>query len=271
MPFAMIGFTLAYKTIQNNHINNPIWTVLLLVILSMIFARSAAMAFNRYIDQQYDKLNVRTSVREIPAGIISSKNALLFVIINSVLFIATTYFINTICFLLSPVALFIILFYSYTKRFTPLCHLVLGLGLSLAPIGAYLALLGHFALLPILFSCIVFTWVSAFDILYALQDEAFDREHQLKSIPVLLGRKNALLFSRILHTITAIIVLSIALFYLQNILYYIAATLFIGLLIFQHTLVKVNDISKVNLAFGTTNGVASILYATFVILSILLF
>lgn len=285
MPFALIGFVLGYHDkFLHPHAPLPlaweyelplgfrgnIWTILVLVILCMIFARSAAMAFNRYIDVHYDKLNPRTAVREIPAGIIAPRQALLFVVFNCLLFIACTFFINKLCFYLAPIALFVILFYSYTKRFTPLCHLVLGVGLSLAPIGAYLAVTGQFNSLPILFSATVFTWVSAFDILYSLQDEDFDRRNGLKSIPVLLGRKNALLVSRILHTITAILVIAIGYSGLSSTLFWIGAFAFIGLLGYQHTLVKVQDISKVNLAFGTTNGVASVLYAVFVILSILI-
>ena len=236
----------------------------------MVFARSAAMAFNRYIDERFDKLNPRTAIREIPAGVISKQNAFLFVVLNCVLFVTTTFFINTICFYLSPIALFVVLFYSYTKRFTPLCHLVLGVGLSLAPIGAYLAVTGEFHITPLLFSFSVLTWVSGFDILYALQDEAFDKEHQLKSIPVLLGRKNAMLVSNLLHVMTALLVIYIGYHSLHSTLYLIGASIFVGLLIYQHTLVKVDDISKVNMAFGTTNGIASVLFALFVIASILL-
>ncbi|HSR40465.1 MAG TPA: UbiA-like polyprenyltransferase, partial [Phnomibacter sp.] len=151
------------------------WYLFVLVLLCMITARSAAMAFNRYLDRHFDAQNPRTAIREIPAGIIGPNSALRFVILNAFIFITATYFINTICFFLSPVALFVILFYSYTKRFTALCHLVLGLGLRLAPIGAYLAVTGEFAVLPILFSFTVLFWVSGFDIIFALQDEAFDR------------------------------------------------------------------------------------------------
>ena len=216
-----------------------------------------------------DKKNQRTANREVPAGIVSKKNALAFVIINCFLFVATTFFINQICFFLSPVALFVILFYSYTKRFTALCHLVLGLGLSLAPIGAYLAVTGHFHILPLLFSAMVFTWVSGFDILYALQDEDFDSEYNLHSIPVLLGRKNALRSSRFLHLITACLIIVAGFEGLFSSFYWIGAAIFIGLLIYQHTLVKVNDISKINLAFGTTNGIASVLFALCVIAEVI--
>jgi 4-hydroxybenzoate polyprenyltransferase len=262
LPFALIGFALALKT------NEPFQLKLfLLVLLCMVFARSAAMAFNRYIDRDFDILNPRTAIREIPSGIINAKNALTFVIINCLLFILSTYFINSICFYLSPVALFVVLFYSYTKRFTPLCHLVLGVGLALAPIGAYLAVTGVFNWLPLLFSFTVLFWVSGFDIIYALQDEDFDRENKLKSIPVLLGTKNALLFSRLLHLCSILCIVSAGYFGHLNILYWIGVAGFTGLIVFQHALVTPTDLSKINLAFFTTNGVASVLFATCTIIS----
>src|SRR5206468_12256705 len=151
----------------------------ILVVLCMVFARSAAMAFNRYLDRNFDAKNPRTAIREIPSGIISANSALVFTVISSFLFIITCYFINAICFFLSPVALAVVLGYSYTKRFTPLCHLILGLGLSLAPIGAFLAVTGEFHWLPILFSIAVVCWVSGFDIIYALQDVDFDQSQKL--------------------------------------------------------------------------------------------
>ena len=265
MPFAFVGFFLG---IHNTELSTFNFQLFLLVLLCMVFARSAAMAFNRYIDEKFDKLNPRTAVREIPAGIITKQNALFFVIINCILFIATTFFINKICFYLSPVALFVVLFYSYTKRFTALCHLVLGVGLALAPIGAFLAVRGVFELLPILFSIVVLTWVSGFDILYALQDEDFDREHKLNSIPALVGRKNAMMVSNFLHIISAVTVISIGFYGDFNFIYWIGAILFIGLLTYQHILVKPNDISKINLAFMTTNGIASVVFAIFVIVSL---
>ena len=273
MPFAVIGFFLGTSSptllLQEKGVNSQIH-LFIMVILCMIFARSAAMAFNRWADNKYDKENVRTKIREIPSGIISAGNALAFVIINCVLFIATTFFINSICFYLSPVALIIILGYSYTKRFTPLCHLILGLGLSLAPIGAFLAVTGEFKLLPLLYSFVVLFWVSGFDIIYALQDEEFDRSQNLKSIPVLLGKKNALLFSRILHIISASIVLYAGYMAGFHLWYWIGSGLFISLLIYQHTLVKPNDLSKVTLAFATTNGIASVVFASFFLMEMFL-
>ena len=140
-----------------------------------------------------------------PNGTITAKNALIFVIINSLLFIGVTYFINSVCFTLSPIALIIILGYSFTKRFTSFCHIVLGLGLSLAPIGAYLAVSSEFAIIPILFSFAVLFWVSSFDIIYSMQDEKFDKEQKLHSIPVLLGKKNALNLVKVLHFVAILI------------------------------------------------------------------
>ena len=264
MPFALIGFFLATKS------NEFEWILLLHVVLCMIFARSAAMAFNRYIDRHIDAANSRTAqIREIPNGSVKANSALIFVIINCLLFIGTTYLINPLCLALSPVALLVILGYSYTKRFTALCHLVLGLGLALAPIGAYLAVSGKFDVVPLLFSAAVLFWVSGFDIIYSLQDEKFDKEQKLHSIPVLIGTKNAVNLSKILHFLT-FSTLSIAGSFGDFSFYYlIGFGIFTTLLIYQHLLVKHNDLSKINLAFFTTNGIASIIFGAFVIFEIL--
>jgi 4-hydroxybenzoate polyprenyltransferase len=263
LPFACIGFTLALQGGFNFSLK-----LFLLVILCMATARNAAMAFNRYIDRKFDALNPRTAIREIPAGIINPKNALFFIIVNCLLFVIATYFINTICFFLSPVALFVVLFYSYTKRFTPLCHLVLGAGLALAPIGAYLAVTGVFAWLPLFFSFTVFTWVSGFDIIYALQDEDFDRVNHLNSIPVLLGTKGAMVFSKMLHLFSIGFVFLAGYTGHFNFLFWIGASVFTGLIIYQHTLVKAHDLSRINIAFMTTNGIASVVFALFTIISL---
>jgi len=259
LPFAIIGFCLAI------HSGNAVFNLqkLLLVILCMVFARSAAMAFNRFIDKNFDAKNARTAIREIPAGKISSNAALIFVVVCSIAFMLCSFFINPLCFYLSPVALLVILGYSFTKRFTPLCHLILGVGLALAPVGAYIALTEQFALLPVLVGFLVLFWVSGFDIIYALQDEEFDRDNSLKSIPVYFGKKNALRLSEVLHLFTASIIIFVYLNWHFNWLFLIGMILFIGLLIYQHTLVKPNDLSKVNLAFGTTNGIASVVFCVF--------
>lgn len=266
MPFAFIGFFLAVTT--TDHEFN--WIKLFLMVLCMIFARNAAMAFNRYLDREIDAANPRTVVRDIPSGRISSGEALAFTIINSLLFVAATLLINRLCFYLSPVALAVVLGYSYTKRFTPLCHLILGLGLALAPIGAYLVVTGEFAMLPIYFSLAVLCWVSGFDIIYALQDEEFDRENNLNSIPAWLGRRKALNVSSVLHFL-AIVFISMPYFLSDLSWFYLAGILFfILLLVYQHQLVKPDDLSKVDRAFFTTNGIASVVFAVFFLLDVYL-
>lgn len=264
MPFALIGFFLAI----GSNIEDINLKLLGLIILCMVFARNAAMAFNRFADKEIDLKNPRTSIREIPAGIIKPRSALLFTIINALLFMATTWFINPLTFKLSPVALFVVMGYSLTKKFTALCHFILGIGLSLAPIGAYISVTGKFELLPLIYSMVVFTWVSGFDIIYALQDQKFDRHENLKSIPVLIGKSKALTLSTILHFFTALLVILAGINGGQGSYYWIGALIFISLLFYQHLLVKPDDLSKVNLAFFTTNGIASVLFALFTILDL---
>lgn len=262
MPFAFIGFFLAISTTEQEFN----WIKLLLMVLCMVFARNAAMAYNRYLDKDIDAQNPRTAIRDIPSGKIKPNEALIFTIINSILFIISAFLINKLCFYLSPVALAVVLGYSYTKRFTPLCHIVLGLGLALAPIGAYLVVAGEFALLPIYFSLAILFWVSGFDIIYALQDEEFDRENKLNSIPAWLGKKRALNVSSILHVFAVVFV---AIPYVISDLswFYLAGVLFFALLlIYQHRLVKPNDLSKVDRAFFTTNGIASVVFASLFLL-----
>ena len=266
MPFALIGFVLGlrYHFIHQTTVDQ-VGLKFILVLVCMVTARSTAMAFNRYLDRHFDKLNPRTAIREIPAGIIKAEKALVFIGINMAIFITATFFINSICFYLSPVALFVILFYSYTKRFTYLCHLVLGIGLSLAPIGAYLAVTGSFDVLPLLFSFAVIFWVSGFDIIYALQDIDFDQSQSLYSIPSQWGLKQSLSISRVLHVLSASFVIAAYFVGGFHFLYLFGLLIFIGMLIYQQSIVKPYDLSKVNLAFMTVNGIASIVFSVFVI------
>jgi 4-hydroxybenzoate polyprenyltransferase len=272
LPFALIGFFLNFHlgTIPTNVDSMWILQKFALVIVCMVTARNSAMGFNRYLDRKIDADNPRTIIREIPSGQITAQNALVFVIFNSLIFITSTYFINTLCFYLSPVALLVILGYSFTKRFTALCHIVLGIGLGLAPVGAFLTISGKFELLPVIFGIAVACWTGGFDIIYALQDEKFDREHQLHSIPAALGTVKALLVSRSLHFCT-IILLGLA-YWEGNFSYLFLGgyLIFIGLILYQHSLVKPNDLSKVDLAFFTTNGIASVTFSIFVIADIFL-
>ena len=275
LPFAMIGFFLGVYHQELFSTTIPFSYSLLavkfiLVLICMITARSAAMGFNRYLDRHFDAQNPRTAIREIPKGIIAPNSALRFVIICCLLFMLACWFINPLCFFLSPIALFVILFYSYTKRFTAFCHLVLGVGLSLAPIGAFLAVTGHFALLPLLFSGAVICWVSGFDIIYALQDVEFDKSQQLYSIPASFGKKNALFISTFLHLISALFVMAAGLHGGFGLGYWFGMLLFDGMLIYQHAIVKPHDLSRVNLAFMTANGIASVMFALFVIADIII-
>ena len=265
MPFAFLGFFLA---IRLNNLDFD-YLKLIYIALAMVFARNAAMGFNRYLDRDIDKINERTKDREVASGVISERNAVLFVVINSILFMGISWLINNLAFYLSPVALAVVLGYSYTKRYTALCHLVLGLGLALAPIGAYISVTGAFNnVIPIIFSFVVLFWTAGFDIIYALQDEEFDKEHNLHSIPSMMGKVKALKLSEAFHIVSAILIFTAGYLLNTGFWYWIAAGIFTGLLYNQHRMVKPDDLSKVNLAFFTTNGIASLLFAFFSIISL---
>ncbi len=266
MPFALAGYFIGAT--QPGY--GFSLKTFLLVLACMVFARSAAMGFNRWADVRFDSLNPRTAVREIPAGKITPRQAMIFVIASSLLFIASAGLLNRLTLILSPVALLVILGYSYTKRFTPLCHLVLGLGLSLAPIGAYIAVTGSFALLPLIYSVIVLTWVSGFDIIYSLQDDEFDRETGLYSIPAVMSRGKALGISAALHLITVVMVAVAGISGSAGYIYWTGAAVFIVMLVYQHLIVRPDDLSRVNMAFGTTNGIAGVIFGLAVVLDLLL-
>lgn len=264
LPFAVIGFLLA---VDSEFYEFSLKTFIL-VILCMVFARSAAMGFNRYADRHIDVLNPRTKEREIPSGKVSPQAALIFIIANCLAFIVCTYYINPICFYLSPIALGLILGYSITKRYTAFCHLVLGLALSLAPVGAWLAVRGRFEMLPIAYGGVVLFWVAGFDMIYALQDQDFDKKNNLHSIPALIGDKATLRLARIFHFISGGILVAIMALSSVGVLHVIGTLAFCALLYYQHTLVKPGDLSKVNRAFFTTNGIASVIFSCFVIADI---
>lgn len=266
MPFALIGFVYGFVSTDT-----PFeWRLLGLVLLCMVFARNTAMGFNRWADRDIDAENPRTAEREIPAGKISPRSALAFVIFNSLCFVITTAFINKLTLILSPVALLVIMGYSYTKRFTAWTHLVLGLSLAIAPVGAYIAVTGQFALVPIVLSVIVLTWVSGFDILYALQDADFDSSHKLHSIPSDFSQKTAVGISVTLHIITTLGVVAMGLLYDTGFLYWIGGVLFVGLLIVQQIIFTPEKIENIAARFGVMNGVSSLTFATFVIVDLLL-
>jgi 4-hydroxybenzoate polyprenyltransferase len=264
LPFALVGLTLGFA--QTNHFDPRI---LVFVLLCMVTARTAAMAFNRWLDRDIDAANPRTAIREIPAGKISPNQALGLTVLSSLSFVFSAWFINPLCFYLSPVALLVVLGYSYTKRFTALCHLVLGVGLGLAPVGAYIAVTEQFSLAPVLLGFAVLAWVSGFDIIYALQDEEFDRRMGLKSIPAMLGTRQALWVSRSLHIVSVLLVAAFGYLIDGGLLFWVGFLVYTTLLLRQHGIVKNGDLSRVNLAFFTLNGIASVVFGSFAIAGII--
>ncbi len=269
MPFGLLGFTLGAVK-EGASLS---WTLLGLVILCMVFARNTAMAFNRLVDSDVDKLNPRTAMRELPAGVLDNKSVILFIGVNALLFVLSTWFINEMCFYFSFAALAVIMGYSYTKRFTALCHFVLGVALALAPIGAYLAVQARFDFAPVLYGLSVLFWVAGFDIIYSLQDEEFDRNVRLYSIPAIFGRKKALKISRGLHIICALLLLSATAIVTKQypsagMLSWLSVVIFISFLIYQQRLVSPDDLSKVNRAFFTANGIASVLFGSLMIIDL---
>ncbi|MDI9337446.1 MAG: UbiA-like polyprenyltransferase [Alphaproteobacteria bacterium] len=274
LPFALIGFTLGWKfeQFESNNISTKALAIKLgLMLICMVTARSAAMAFNRYIDSKFDKLNDRTKNREIPSGIIKPKQALYFIFFNVVVFIITTYFINAICFYLSFVAIILILFYSFTKRFTWLCHIILGLSLSLAPIGAFLVLTGQFNLTPIFIGFAVLCWVGGFDIIYSFQDQTFDQTKKLYSIPAVFGIKNAYLIAVLLHLLCVFCLIITYLSFNFHNLYLWGLVFFVAVLLYQHRNINLNNFENINIKFMTLNGWASIGFGIFVIMDLIVF
>jgi len=261
MPFALYGFFLGEK-----HSSTGFELLLLiLIILCMVFARNAAMAFNRYADKNIDSLNPRTAKREIPAGVISSRSALIFIIINCILFIVAAGFINRLTLWLSPLALLVILGYSLTKRFTSYSHLFLGLALGLAPVGAYISITGAFSFFPILIGLQVLTWVGGFDIIYSLQDAAFDRDNSLHSIPSRFGAKGAAVISGLLHISSVVVAVSFGLLAESGILYFTGTAIFAILLLVEHIIARPGDSKSINMAFATINSYAGLSFVAFAI------
>ncbi|RME18860.1 MAG: 4-hydroxybenzoate octaprenyltransferase [Bacteroidetes bacterium] len=266
MPFALLGTFIAYQhSPQAFSLKKLIW-----IILCMIFARTSAMSFNRYLDRDIDKLNPRTQNREIPSNKIKPIEALTLSIVSAVLFSFFAYLLNPLCFYLSPLALLVILGYSYTKRFTWLCHLILGVGLALAPIGAYLAITGQFHLSVILIGLSVMFWVSGFDIIYALQDESFDKTYHLYSIPSIFGKERAIYTARFLHLTSSLILLFVFYHFHFGWLFFTGWLIFTAFLLYEHYLVTPKDTSKIPFAFGVLNGWAGLIFGLFGILDMLI-
>ena len=267
MPFALMAFAYALWSTEAEFS----WWLLLQVVLCMVFARNVAMGFNRWADRKIDAENPRTADREIPAGVISPRNAMIFVVVNALLFIATACSINSLTAILSPVALAVVMFYSYCKRFTSLAHLVLGLSLGIAPAGAYIAVTGTLSLAPCLLSLLVLTWCGGFDIIYALQDAEFDRKRGLHSIPSKFSVATSLYISIALHCISIIALFAFANYLPQSWLLWCGIVVFSAILVAEHILVTPKKQRSIGIAFGTLNGLASLTLAAFVIANILIF
>ena len=267
MPFALMAFAYALWSTDAEFS----WWLLVQVVLCMVFARNVAMGFNRWADRDIDKENPRTAEREIPAGVISPRKAMIFVVVNAILFIATACTINTLTAILSPVALAVIMFYSYCKRFTALAHIVLGLSLAIAPAGAYIAVTGTLSWAVCLLSLLVLTWCGGFDIIYALQDAEFDRERGLHSIPSTFSVATSLYISIALHCASVAALVAFALFLPQSWVLWCGVALFTAILVAEHILVTPKKQRSIGIAFGTLNGLASLTLAAFVIANILIF
>ena len=228
------------------------------ILVAMVGARSCAMAFNRLADAKIDKANSRTSIRAIPAGLITKGAVWGFTLVSAALLVFAAYNLNPLAFALSPIALVVIMGYSYTKRFTSLSHLWLGTSLSIAPIGAWIAIKGQFDWTPILLGLAVLLWTAGFDIIYACQDFDFDRNHRLHSIPAKFGIRPALWISSVLHVVMVAVLIGVTLLTDLGVIYLVGVGVVIIILVYEHAIVKPNDLSRVNLAFFTLNGVVSL-------------
>ena len=262
LPFALVGATLAsYR--------QPVtWQALGWIVVAFTAVRFAAMGFNRIADRDLDARNPRTAARELPRGALTLGQATIAVVLASAVFVFAAWRLNPVCGWLSPVALGWVLFYSYTKRFTSWSHLVLGVSLSIAPVGGYLAIAGQWSQpvwMLLVLAAAVATWVAGFDILYALQDQAFDREHGVSSIPVAFGAAGAVRFSQVLHVVTVLSLGAVGVATGAGWIYGAGVVVAAVLLLYEHSLVKPNDLKRLDAAFFTMNGVISIAFFVFVL------
>jgi len=259
LPFAFIGAIMAAEGIPS--IRKVVW-----ITVAMVGARSGAMGLNRIIDRKIDQANPRTKNRELPRGIIQVSEAILFTAVAFAMFILAAYMLNPLCLKLSPIALAVLFIYSYTKRFTWVTHFVLGLALSAAPLGAWIAVRGNFDLEILPIAIAVVFWLAGFDTLYALQDIEFDKSHGLYSIPKRFGIKRALLLARIFHLITYLLLLFSGILFKLGIFYWVGMMVVAGLFIYEHSLIKEDDLRRLDVAFFNMNGYISITVFIFTVL-----
>jgi len=263
LPFAFAGAMLAAGGIPD--LKKILW-----ITVAMVTARASAFGFNRIIDRKIDALNPRTAKREIPTGKIKLWEAVLFTVVSIVIFIYSAWMLNPLCFKLSPVAIFILFIYSYTKRFTWACHFVLGLALALAPLGAWIAVRGSFdwEIIPMVLTVIF--WLAGFDTLYALWDVDFDKKYGIYSIPRIFGVKKAIYLARLFHSIAWSFLILTGLIFKLNIFYWLGMAVVAYLFLHEHRLVKPNDLSKLDIAFFNMNGYISVTVFVFTAASVLI-
>lgn len=262
LPFAFTGAILAAFGIPS--LKQVFW-----IAVAMVGARSGAMGLNRIIDRKIDAKNPRTASREIPSGKIKVRDAVIFTCTSLAVFVFAAYNLNPLCMKLSPVAIAVLVIYSYTKRFTWMAHFVLGIAISAAPLGAWIAIRGAFDWEIVPLSIAVVFWLAGFDVLYALQDIEFDRSHGLHSIPQRFGIKRSLIFSRIFHFITWSMLAVNGIIFNLNLVYWIGMFLTAGLLVYEHSLVKHDNLSKLNMAFFNINGYISIAVFVFTLIALI--
>lgn len=263
LPFALISALLAARTLPHGL---PSARTLSWILVAMVGARSAAMAFNRIVDARFDAANPRTAARAIPAGLLTMKQVAAFTIASVALFVLAAFELNPLCLLLSPIALAALLGYSYTKRFTSLCHLALGFAIGIAPVGAWIAVTGRLEPAPILLGAAVMLWIGGFDIIYALQDVDFDRRFGLHSLPRIMGKDRALLLSRLMHAVMLALLVTVGVISGLHVVYFAGVALVAALITYEQSIVSPTDLSRVNVAFFTLNGWVSISLFAFVVL-----
>ena len=263
LPFGLTGAVLAARGIPNLH--TSIW-----IIVALVAARSAAMAFNRLVDADIDAENPRTRIRALPAGKLSKQFVLGFVVVTSVVLMFAAWQLNPLAFYLSPVALAIVFFYSFTKRFTRWAHVVLGLAMGIAPAAAWIAVRGTFDPRILLLTGAVVFWGAGFDILYSCQDYEFDRDANVYSVPKAFGIRNSLLIARVFHLVTVVLLAAMVVAFGLGKIAMVGVGIVAMLLIYEHSLVKHDDLSRVNAAFFTTNGFISMGFLLFVAADVML-
>jgi len=270
LPFAYLGAFLAAYGVPNGLRGFQFGLKLFWITLAMIGARTAAMSLNRLIDRHIDARNPRTAQRALPAGQLRVKEVYLYTVLSFLLLGYSAYKLNLLALWLMPIAVFFLVLYSYTKRFTWACHLALGISLGLAPAGAWIGVTGHWALAPILLGFGVMTWVAGFDVVYACQDVEFDRKEGLHSIPAIFGIQRGLEISSFLHIIAPLFFIAVGVVMSMSWLYYVGVAIAIALLFRQHRLVSADDFSKIGVAFFDLNGYLSLLLFAFSIADLML-